>query len=72
MPNTADILFSIIVPVYNRPDEVAELVRSLQAQTDSNFELVIVEDGSTIPCLDKDNLPRGLRLQYYTKSNAGR
>ena len=72
MPNPADILFSIIVPVYNRPDEVAELVRSLQAQTDSNFELVIVEDGSTIPCLDKDNLPEGLRLQYFTKSNEGR
>ncbi len=45
------ILFSIIVPVYNRPDEVADLLESLEAQTDKGFETVIVEDGSTVPCL---------------------
>ena len=38
MKNPDDILFSIIVPVYNRPDEVAELLASLEAQTDSGFE----------------------------------
>jgi len=42
--------FSIIVPVYNRPDEVCELLNSLAEQTFSDFELVLVEDGSTKPC----------------------
>ena len=45
-------MFSIIVPVYNRPDEVADLLRSLEAQTDKGFETVIVEEGSTLPCLE--------------------
>jgi len=42
--------FSIIVPIYNRPDEARELLESLAAQTDRDFELVLVEDGSTRPC----------------------
>ena len=37
---------SFIVPVYNRPDEVEELLSSLKAQTDPDFELILVEDGS--------------------------
>ena len=54
MKQSADILFSIIVPVYNRPDEIADLLGSLAAQTDRGFEIVIVEDGSTVPCLGSD------------------
>ena len=38
--------FSIIVPVYNRIDEVKDLLGSLENQTLKNFEVVIVEDGS--------------------------
>ncbi len=81
MKNPDDILFSIIVPVYNRPDEVAELLASLEAQTDSGFEIILVEDGSTVPCLECDALPDGtlaarghdcLRLKYYRKENEGR
>ena len=45
-------LISIIEPVYNRSDEVRDLLESLTAQTDRNFEIVIVEDGSTEPCRD--------------------
>ncbi|MDR0542918.1 MAG: glycosyltransferase, partial [Dysgonamonadaceae bacterium] len=44
--------FSIIVPVYNRPDEAGELLESLSKQTSNNFEVVIVEDGSTRPCVE--------------------
>lgn len=75
------ILFSIIVPVYNRPDEVADLLESLEAQTDKGFETVIVEDGSTVPCLragenpDGSLIPEGhdaLRLKYFRKDNEGR
>lgn len=45
------IAFSFIVPVYNRPEEIGELLESLALQTYSDaFEIVIVEDGSTVPC----------------------
>ena len=42
--------FSIIVPVYNRLEEVRDLLESLSQQTSRDFEVVIVEDGSTSPC----------------------
>ena len=65
--------FSIIVPVYNRPKEVEELVSSLINQTDKDFELVLVEDGSTIPCkkICKDNAD-SITIKYYHKDNEGR
>lgn len=44
------MLLSIIVPVYNRPDEVRELLASLVQQSVLDYELIIVEDGSTLPC----------------------
>lgn len=75
------ILFSLIVPVYNRPDEIADLLDSLEKQSDRGFEIVIVEDGSTVPCLDYTTTPSGelqakghpsLRLKYFQKPNEGR
>ena len=42
--------YSIIVPVFNRPEEVDELLESLLSQEEKDFEIIIVEDGSTIPC----------------------
>ena len=64
--------YSIIVPVYNRPDEVDELLESLTHQVFRNFEVVIVEDGSDKRCDEvcnryKDLLP----LRYYYKKNSG-
>ncbi len=68
-----DILFSIIVPVYNRPDEVKELMASLACQTDRGFEAVIVEDGSTIPCkAEAEAYASDVALQYFYKDNEGR
>lgn len=66
--------FSIIVPVYNRPDEVADLIRSLAAQSVRNFELVIAEDGSTVPCREQveEGIRNGLDIKYYHKDNEGR
>lgn len=66
--------YSVIVPVYNRPAEVEDLCASLLAQTDRNFELVVVEDGSTVPCKDivEAYKARGLDAQYYYKENEGR
>lgn len=66
------MLFSIIVPVYNRPEEVADLMKSLHAQTDKGFEIILVEDGSTVPALPDDYDAGGLRLKYYKKGNEGR
>ena len=44
--------YSFIIPVYNRPDEVDELLQSLTEQELKDFEVVIVEDGSQKPCKD--------------------
>ena len=44
--------YSFIVPVFNRPDEVDELLESLCSQTLKDFEVIIVEDGSQKPCKD--------------------
>lgn len=64
--------YSIIVPVYNRPDEVDELLQSLTAQTEKDFEVVVVEDGSTLTCEDVCKQYAGiLDLHYYDKPNSG-
>ena len=64
--------YSIIVPVYNRPDEVDELLQSLCQQSLRNFEVVIVEDGSKTPCKDVCDKYAGiLDLHYYFKENSG-
>ena len=64
--------YSIIVPVFNRPDEVDELLESLCSQTLKDFEVVIVEDGSQIPCKDVcDKYADILDLHYYFKENSG-
>lgn len=65
--------FSLIVPVYNRPDEIAELLESLKAQTDKGFEIVLVEDGSTVRCKEIAERYSGqFPLSYYYKDNEGR
>ena len=69
----APTLFSIIVPVYNRPGEVDELLASLAAQTDKGFETIIVEDGSTIRCEGQCiAFKEKANVKYYYKSNEGR
>lgn len=64
--------FSVIVPVYNRPDEVAELLESLAGQTYTDFETIIVEDGSKVGCHDivKKYQDR-LQIKYFYKENTG-
>lgn len=66
--------FSIIVPVYNRPQEVADLAASLLAQSCRDFELIVVEDGSTVPCRRQidEAIAKGLDAKYYYKDNEGR
>ena len=64
--------YSIIVPVFNRPDEVDELLESLSNQTLKEFEVIIVEDGSVKTCKDVcDKYADILVLHYYFKENSG-
>ncbi len=64
--------YSIIVPVYNRPDEVEELLQSLTTQTEHDFEVIVVEDGSARPCKEVcDKYADSLTLQYHVKKNSG-
>lgn len=62
--------FSIIIPVYNRRDEVASLLRSLDEQTMRDFEAVVVDDGSTDPC-SQECAPYPF-VRYFWKENEGR
>ena len=64
--------YSIIVPVFNRPDEVDELLESLLSQEEKDFEVIIVEDGSQVPCKKVcDKYADRLDLHYYYKHNSG-
>ena len=64
--------YSFIIPVYNRPDEVDELLDSLTRQTIRDFEVVVVEDGSSVPCKEVvDKYADSLTIHYYNKANSG-
>ncbi len=65
-------MISLIIPVYNRPDEVDDLLASLTQQTNQQFEVVIVEDGSTVPCEEVcHKYASQLNISYYYKTNSG-
>jgi glycosyltransferase involved in cell wall biosynthesis len=64
--------YSLIVPVYNRPDEVDELLESLCGQTVKAFEVIIVEDGSTRDCRAVvEKYQDRLDVKYFAKPNSG-
>lgn len=65
--------FSFIIPVYNRPEEIRELLESLSKQTyTKRFEVVIIEDGSTIPSDSVSSEYKGiLDISYFQKPNSG-
>lgn len=64
--------YSIIIPVYNRPDELDELLDSLTRQQYRDFEVIVVEDGSAKTARDvvEKYLPQ-LRVQYFFIENVG-
>lgn len=73
MTDNATPAFSVIVPVYNRNDEVADLLTSLCDQRRRDFEIILVEDGSTAPCTEAiERCGKGLDLKYIAKANEGR
>lgn len=70
--------FSLIIPVYNRPDEIKELLESLMIQSfQQDFEILIVEDGSEqnsesiVYNFQKIASNRGIELRYFLKQNTG-
>lgn len=64
--------YSIVIPVYNRPDEVNELLNSLVSQHYSNFEVLIIEDGSKLKCKEVvDGYTDRLDIKYFYKENGG-
>ncbi len=66
------IEFSIVVPVFNRPQELDELLASLTQQTRKDFEVIIVEDGSTVRSeIVFAKFSSLLSISYYSKPNSG-
>ena len=64
--------FSVVIPVYNRPAELAELLQSLCEQTFSDFEVIIVDDGSAQRSYEiVEGFSTKLRIQYFYKTNEG-
>ncbi|HEX5171909.1 MAG TPA: glycosyltransferase [Cyclobacteriaceae bacterium] len=64
--------YSIIVPVFNRPQEIEELLESLVHQHYKGFEVLIIEDGSTLRCDDVvDRYRDRLTIHYFYKPNSG-
>lgn len=64
--------YSIIVPVFNRPDEVDELLQSLCKQTVKDFEVLIIEDGSSKDCKSvTEKYDEKLDVKYFKKPNSG-
>lgn len=64
--------YSFIIPVFNRPDEVDELLDSLTLQTIRDFEVIVVEDGSSVSCKEVvDKYADRLTIHYYNKANSG-
>ena len=67
------IQFSFIIPVYNRPNQIKELLESFKGFTCGNpFEIVIIEDGSTLGCSEiVERYQDALDISYYQKPNTG-
>lgn len=64
--------YSAIIPLYNRPDEIEELLESLTHQEYTNFEVVIIEDGSVKDAKEiVANFQDKLQIQYHFKENGG-
>ncbi len=66
------MFFSVIIPLYNRPQEIDELLESLTHQTYTRFEVLVIEDGSTQDAKSiVEKYKDQLDLHYYYKPNEG-
>ena len=66
------MFFSCIIPVYNRPGELKDLLSSLLSQTYTQFEVLVVEDGSTLRCDEiVTSFSQSLSIRYFYQENTG-
>jgi glycosyltransferase involved in cell wall biosynthesis len=66
------MFFSIIIPLYNRPQEIKELLETLTLQSYKNFEVLVIEDGSKDDAEDIiKSFADQLDIKYFVKENAG-
>lgn len=64
-------MFTVIVPLYNKADHILKCVQSILAQTYPQFELIIVNDGSTDNSLQLLNELKDDRIKIISQQNAG-
>ncbi|HHH52473.1 MAG TPA: glycosyltransferase [Bacteroidetes bacterium] len=72
MTNSQDILFSIIMPTYNRAHMIGKAIESVLSQTYTNWELIIIDDGSTDNTRETISKYQDKRIKYYYQKNNGR
>ncbi|QBN20071.1 glycosyltransferase family 2 protein [Flavobacterium nackdongense] len=63
--------FSIIIPLYNKEKFIQKTLKSVLSQTFTDFEIIIVNDGSTDKSEEKVLQNKEARIQYYYKENGG-
>ena len=64
--------FTVIIPIFNRPDELRELLDSLTKQTYTDFDVIVVEDGSKEKANGVvDEFSDRLDIRYFFKENSG-
>ena len=70
---TSMILFSVIIPVYNTEKYLERCIDSVISQTYGNYEIILVDDGSTdtSPIICDDYREKGSRIRVIHKSNGG-
>ncbi|CAG0981295.1 UDP-Glc:alpha-D-GlcNAc-diphosphoundecaprenol beta-1,3-glucosyltransferase WfgD [Flavobacteriales bacterium] len=67
-----DLFFSVIIPTYNRASFITNTIRSILSQTYTNFEVIVVDDGSTDNTEDVVKSIKDERVKYYKRTNAER
>lgn len=66
------MFFSIIIPVFNRPEEIGELLASISTQSFRDFEVLVIDDGSSQTSKDVcASFSRKLPIRYFFQPNTG-
>lgn len=67
-----EVFFSVIIPTYNRAAFIEKTIRSVLNQREQNFEIIVVDDGSTD---NTEDIVRGIlsnKIRYYRIPNSER
>lgn len=65
------INYSFVIPIYNRPEELNELLASFPVPSERNYEIIVVEDGSEIKSADVVMRHSALPITYISQENTG-